>query len=330
MVEGDRRIGITTTVPVEVIFAAGLVPVDLNNIFISDPDPLGLVSEAEEAGLPRTTCAWIKGIYSACLRSSIRRVVGVVQGDCSSTKALLELLENSDVRTVDFAYPIRRDPKEMLASPEDLAASLGTTLSAAEEVRGALREPRGLLAELQELVHDGRISGAEAHGWMVSSSDFRGDWPGYTRDLEVFLSEARRREAGNEGLRVMLAGVPVIVKGLFDVLAELGVSIVENEVPGEFCLSPWRNMSLQEIYSRYSYPYDSGYRLHRLRERIAASSPRGVVHYQQSFCHRQITALLLKDGLPVPVLGLECDRPGTLDGAARTRLEGFVEMLRSV
>ena len=30
------RIGITTTVPSEVIFAAGHTPVDLNNIFIGD------------------------------------------------------------------------------------------------------------------------------------------------------------------------------------------------------------------------------------------------------------------------------------------------------
>jgi len=30
MIGEDRRVGLTTTVPVEAIFAAGLVPVDLN------------------------------------------------------------------------------------------------------------------------------------------------------------------------------------------------------------------------------------------------------------------------------------------------------------
>jgi len=330
MSERDTRIGITTTVPVEVIFAAGLVPVDLNNAFISDPDPLSLVVEAEEAGLPRNACAWIKGIYSACLRSGITRLAGVVQGDCSSTRALLEILERAGVDTVDFAYPIRRSPKAMLASLRSLAASLGTTLTSAEDVRQALRAPRALLSELHELARDGRVTGAEAHEWMVSSSDFRGDWRTYTRELEAFLGAARDRPVPPPRPAVMLAGVPPIVADLFDVAEGLGIRIAENEVPSEFTLYPWRDMHLQDIYCNYSYPYDSAFRLIRLRQRIDASSIRGVIHYQQSFCHRQISAVLLKGSLPVPVLALECDRPGPMDGAARTRLEGFVEMLRAV
>ncbi len=45
-------IGITTTVPTEVLLAAGYQPVDLNNLFISDPDPERLVDIAEPAGFP--------------------------------------------------------------------------------------------------------------------------------------------------------------------------------------------------------------------------------------------------------------------------------------
>ncbi len=33
------RVGLTTTIPVEVVLAAGLTPVDLNNLFIADPRP---------------------------------------------------------------------------------------------------------------------------------------------------------------------------------------------------------------------------------------------------------------------------------------------------
>ena len=33
------RVGFTTTIPVEVVLAAGLIPVDLNNLFIADPGP---------------------------------------------------------------------------------------------------------------------------------------------------------------------------------------------------------------------------------------------------------------------------------------------------
>ena len=62
------RIGITTTVPVEIILAAGHTPVDLNNIFIADKEPNRLVEIAEDAGYPRNICGWIKGLYSIASR----------------------------------------------------------------------------------------------------------------------------------------------------------------------------------------------------------------------------------------------------------------------
>ena len=43
---GMAKIGITTTVPIEVIYAAGHVPVDLNNVFVSHPDYEGLMEES--------------------------------------------------------------------------------------------------------------------------------------------------------------------------------------------------------------------------------------------------------------------------------------------
>ena len=61
------KVGITTTVPIEVIYAAGHIPVDLNNAFVSREDNQRLVEEAELAGFPRNFCAWIKGIYGTVL-----------------------------------------------------------------------------------------------------------------------------------------------------------------------------------------------------------------------------------------------------------------------
>ncbi len=34
-----KTVGITTTIPIECLIAAGYTPVDLNNLFISHPDP---------------------------------------------------------------------------------------------------------------------------------------------------------------------------------------------------------------------------------------------------------------------------------------------------
>ncbi|HEC79751.1 MAG TPA: 2-hydroxyacyl-CoA dehydratase, partial [Firmicutes bacterium] len=41
------KVGITTTLPVEVIFSAGMVPVDLNNMFIGREDAYQMVEGAE-------------------------------------------------------------------------------------------------------------------------------------------------------------------------------------------------------------------------------------------------------------------------------------------
>jgi len=101
----DRMVGITTTVPVEIIFAARLIPVDLNNLFITAPDPQALADLAERAGFPRTCCCWTKGIYGGIRRYGIRRVVGVTRGDCSNAEALLEVLRHEGGRPVGFDYP---------------------------------------------------------------------------------------------------------------------------------------------------------------------------------------------------------------------------------
>ena len=45
--ELDNAVGITTTVPMELLFAAGLRPVDLNNGFITSGEGPALVEEAE-------------------------------------------------------------------------------------------------------------------------------------------------------------------------------------------------------------------------------------------------------------------------------------------
>ncbi len=75
------RIGLTTTVPVEILYAAGHIPVDLNNVFITDPDAGRLVSSAEEAGYPRNICGWIKGLYAVVVNTeNIDKVIAVTQG----------------------------------------------------------------------------------------------------------------------------------------------------------------------------------------------------------------------------------------------------------
>jgi benzoyl-CoA reductase/2-hydroxyglutaryl-CoA dehydratase subunit BcrC/BadD/HgdB len=68
-------------------------------------------------------------------------------------------------------------------------------------------------------------------------------------------------------------------------------------------------------------------RIDDIREEVRRRKVQGIIHYVQSFCHRQLHGVLLSRRLRVSVLTLEFDRPGPLTGQHKTRLEAFVEML---
>ena len=74
----NKRIGFTTSLPVEVIVATGHIPVDLNNLFING-DAQQKISSAEHAGFPRNVCSWIKGIYTAALEADLLVVIAFGQ-----------------------------------------------------------------------------------------------------------------------------------------------------------------------------------------------------------------------------------------------------------
>ena len=48
-----NRVGFTTTIPLEIIIAAGRKPVDLNNIFITSRESGRFIEDAELEGFPR-------------------------------------------------------------------------------------------------------------------------------------------------------------------------------------------------------------------------------------------------------------------------------------
>jgi benzoyl-CoA reductase/2-hydroxyglutaryl-CoA dehydratase subunit BcrC/BadD/HgdB len=321
------RIGITTTIPVEAVFAAGHQPVDLNNIFIAGSDRRAWIEAAETAGFPSTTCGWIKGIYAAARHAEVDAVVGVMAGDCSNTQALLEIWQYEGLRTIPFAYPYDRSPEALTQEIGRLCARLGTSLEAAESWKEKLDAPRALAAEVDRLTWEGnRVTGGENGVKLVSASDFCGDPEGYCADLESFLAEARRRDPMTETVRLGYIGVPTIYDDFYEFLEGLGARVVFNEVQRQFAL-PYFEDGLVEAYRKFTYPYDVFGRITDIRAEIARRRIDGVIHYVQSFCFRQMEDLIFRKELGVPLLTVEGDRPMKLDGRTRTRLESFVEML---
>jgi benzoyl-CoA reductase/2-hydroxyglutaryl-CoA dehydratase subunit BcrC/BadD/HgdB len=321
-------VGLTTTIPVEVLYAAGRRPVDLNNVFIAARDPAGMVEAAEHAGFPRNMCSWVKGIYSAAHACGVRSVIAVVQGDCSNTHALMEILESEGVEIIDFAYPYKRDAALLDDQINRLCSALGTTRAQAKRQKQRLDAVRALAHEIDRLCwQEGKATGQEVHLWTVACSDFNGDPEAFREGASRAIAEYSQRPAAANLLRLGYAGVPPVVSDLHSFVRSLGAEIVFSEMQRQFAM-PRATDNLVEQYRRYTYPYDVFYRIADIVEQCRKRSVAGLIHYVQSFCFRQIQDRLIRERVGLPVLTLECDRPGPLDGAAKTRIETFVEMLR--
>ncbi|MDD3927929.1 MAG: 2-hydroxyacyl-CoA dehydratase [bacterium] len=325
----DTRIGITTTIPIEVIYAAGAVPVDLNNVFINGSDPQAMVEQAELDGYPRNICAWIKGIYSTALQQGIRRIVAVTQGDCSNTCALMETLVVKGLEVIPFAYPYDADCDMLSLQIEKLMVRLGVRWNEVRETKACLDDIRGRVHRIDRLTwEEDRVSGFDNHYYQVSCSDMNGDPDAFRRQCDDFLKQAESAEPRKGELRLAYVGVPPIVSDIYGYLEGMGARVVYNEVQRQFSF-PRPVDDLIEQYRRFTYPYGIFRRLEDIKLEIARRRADAVIHYTQSFCFRQIEDLILQQELNLPVLALEGENPGPLDARSRMRIDSFIEMLRA-
>lgn len=324
-----RRIGLTATIPVEVLFAAGYRPVDLNNLFVSHPQRSELLRRAEAAGLPRNICSWIRGLYAVAESEKITTVIAVVRGDCTNAEALAELWRHRGLRVIKFAYPYEPCVQDMHSAIQQLCEDLGTTIDEAEQWRERLDPVRRNLKKLDELTWStGRVTGDENFSWLLDSSDFQCDPDQYNKELVNFLEKAENRVADKNGPKLGLTGVPAAITDLVQVAQSMGVRVVYNETPRQFSM-PFQSNSLAEQYSTYTYPYPLPHRLADIQREIQRRNLDGIIHYVQTFCFHGIEHSVLREKLDLPVLMIEGDEPGPTDERTRTRLQAFIEQLNS-
>jgi benzoyl-CoA reductase/2-hydroxyglutaryl-CoA dehydratase subunit BcrC/BadD/HgdB len=325
-----ERIGITTTLPIEVIFAAGAIPIDLNNVFISNESPGDAVFEAEKYGFPPTSCSWIKGIFDTAMRIGINRVIGVTGGDCSNTIALMETLSFEGVEVIPFEYPFDGGKKKLQNEIETLCSRLGVSLDDANREYAGLRGIRADLAEIDRLTYEtGQITGAENFDILVAASDMGADRVEFRKQVTDFLTAAKKRPERKASIRLGLIGVPPIFSDeLFPVVSELGGEIVFNEVPRQFAMIRGA-ADVVSAYSEYTYPYGINRRLDDISVEAKRRVLDGIIHYVQSFCYRGIEDVLVRSGLSLPVLTLEGDKPTPLSAQTRLRIEVFVETIKN-
>lgn len=319
-----RKIGITTTVPLEPFLASGTTPVDLNNSFISTPDPALLVEDAQIHGYPRNICTWIKGIFSAA--AAVDGVVGVVRGDCSNTESLLETLDMKGIPTHPFSYPPDRNRDRLIEEIVSLCDFLGCSFKEAQEQSGRVRALRQLAWKVDELLSLGQVSASDAHTLMVSCSDLMSHpdlWERMARDV---IESSLKIDRPVEGARIGYIGVPPIITDIFDRLEVLGGYIAYMETQRQFTM-PFPDEDWVGAYLSYTYPYSITGRVNDIKMAIEKRRLKGIVHYVQSFCHRQIDDIIFRSELGVPILTIEGNIPGAMDERTAIRLEAFLDVL---
>jgi benzoyl-CoA reductase/2-hydroxyglutaryl-CoA dehydratase subunit BcrC/BadD/HgdB len=322
-----KKTGFTTTVPLEVILAAERIPVDLNNIFITSADSAGLIDRAELDGFPRNICSWIKGIYATALECGISEIVAVTEGDCSNTRALMEVFSLKGVEAVPFAFPGNRDRDALQREIESFMRRFDVGWADVNKARDRLGEIRRKVREIDRLTWEANlVSGEENHYYQVCTSDMNSDPDNFESEVDGFIEDCRMRIPFEDSLRLAYIGVPPIIGGLYPFLESLGARVVFNETQRQFSM-PYGITDIVDQYLAYTYPYDIFARLEDIRTELERRRVDAVVHYVQSFCFRQIEDIVVRDALKLPVLTLEGDKPAPLDARTKIRIESFLEMV---
>ncbi|MDO6354841.1 2-hydroxyacyl-CoA dehydratase [Caloramator sp. CAR-1] len=325
------RIGITTTVPIEVLYAAGYKVIDLNNAFISSKDYSKYIELAERDGFPKSLCAWIKGIYGACIENDIKEVVGVVEGDCSNTKSLVEVFKSRGIKIYPFSYPTFHTKEEVKRSIDEFLRQFNVTYDEAERVRQKLNKGRYLAREIDKLTLEFKATGFENHLYQVSLSDFDGDVEKFIKILENKVEDIKKRNPNPKKLRLAYIGVPPMTGDLYDFVENLDAQIIYNEVQREFAFPRFDEVKdIYEQYYDYTYPYSLSFRLKEIKRQIKERKIDGVIHYTQAFCYRAIDDIVIKKELDVPVLNIEGDKLNALDARTKIRIEAFLDMLKDL
>ncbi|AOR23702.1 2-hydroxyacyl-CoA dehydratase family protein [Clostridium taeniosporum] len=324
-----KKIGLTTTVPVEVLIAAGYTPIDLNNLFITSSDYLKYIDIAERDGFPKSLCAWIKGIYGACIENDIKEIVGVMEGDCSNTKSLIEVLQLKGIKVYPFSFPHSHKREDVENEIRKFIDIFNVSIEEVENSRKRLNEIRTLSKEIDELTYiHNKATGFENHLYQVSLSDFNGDLNTFEKDLKKIIYDIKKRKPTDKKLRLGYIGVPPMTGDIYEFVEDLNAHFVYNEVQREFAFPRAdKAASIFDQYYDYTYPYNTEFRIKELKKQIKNRNLDGIIHYTQAFCHRAVEDIVLKKQLDIPILNIEGDKLNTLDARTKLRLEAFLDML---
>jgi benzoyl-CoA reductase/2-hydroxyglutaryl-CoA dehydratase subunit BcrC/BadD/HgdB len=324
-----KKIGITTTVPIEILLAAGYSVIDLNNIFIMSEKYVDYIEKAERDGFPRSSCAFKKGVYGAAMENDFTEVIGVTEGDCSNSKALEEVFRMKGLKVYPFSYPSTHKLSDLKLSLDRFMNQFKVTLEEVEIIRKRLNNIRALAEKIDELTYiDNKATALENHIYQISCSDFNGDLNKFERDLKEKIIEIEKREPIEKKLRLAYIGTPPMTLNIYEFVENFDARFVYNEVQREFAFPRGKkHNNIYEQYYDYTYPYDIEFRIEEIKKQIKKRKIDGIINYTQAFCYKQIEHIIIKEALDIPILNVEGDKLNELDARTKLRIEAFLDML---
>ncbi len=324
-----KKIGLTTTVPIEVLIAAGYEPFDLNNLFVTSENHLHYIDIAEQDGFPKSMCAWIKGIYGACIKHNVKEIIAVMEGDCSNTKVLNDILKSKGVILHPFSFPHSHLIEDVDREMKRFMKYFGVSVEAVEEIRKQLNRIREKVKRIDEYSYTKDVVlGFENHLLQLCMSDLDGNASNYEKLIDNKLLDIESRSPSLKKLRLGYIGVPPMTGDLFDFVETLDARFIYSEVQREFSFPRFEMANnMTEQYYDYTYPYDFDFRVKEIQRQVKLRNLDGIIHYTQAFCHKAAEHILLKDQLNIPILNIEGDKLNVLDARTKLRLEAFLDML---
>ena len=325
---GKKVVGMFCSfVPVELVFAAGLIPVGLCS-FSDESIP------AAETHLPKNLCPLIKASYGFALTDTCPYfyfsdlVVG--ETTCDGKKKMFELL-NEFKPTYVMQLPHRRDKAaldfwrgQIIAFKEKLEEYFGITITE-ESIREAIRlknRERNVMREHLELgkLDPAPMSGYEM-GTRIDAGSFSFSLAGRCRVVEERIAEVKANWEAN------LKGKPshkprLLVTGLRD-----KIEMVDESNPDVY-------EALAEKYLNIncSVMSPNNGRCEFVSQMIDEYHVDGVIEIVLQSCHTyDVEAFFIKrmvtEEKGLPYLNIETDYSRSDKGQINTRLEAFLETI---
>jgi len=242
----------------------------------------------------------------------------------------MSILKDENKVILPFSYSYEKKREFTDAEISKLEKYFGVNRQQTQAIKTELDNIREKLILLDQLTwKTNQVSSFENHLWLVSSSDFNGDYIKYSKELDEFIKQAKTRTPAPSNIRLGFIGVPPILENLYEFIEECSARVVFNEVQRQFSMF-YLKKDIIDQYLSFTYPYSIFDRIADIQQAVTERQLDGLISYTQSFCHRQLDQITLKKHINIPILQLEADQPSKLDARSKLRIESFLEMIEGI